>query len=401
MRKVLSVLSLLVVLAMLFACGSGSGGGGGSDDGVTATVKLGFEVASTDGRVVSKSISATGTNPLPTAKYFYKATPKWAPKDGLDIAGATSTKSNVGSDGFVQFDPATFSDSFALGKWEFEIEIRADSTNGVVLYKTDPAISMYINANTTAIPVTVTKQFSGTGTVTVDIYAPTIAEDEKVTFYYGLIGSSAENQVQLGGTKITSGTYAGFTEFKYKDSATGDKLSLPAGMYIFRAIYDYTYKDDNNESHSVSIENGSVTTCEVFGDGEVAVTGTIEGNQNVVASFTLSGINAIGVTVKAVKSATDDTEVTTSAIKAGGSQVYKAIPTTGQNSGQSWITYVQPDTYQWYVNGIAVAGATGTTYTFTSNTPSTNYIVCLASKKNSANVVEYAVSAGKALLVEE
>ena len=172
-------------------------------------------------------------------------------------------------------------------------------------------------------------------------------------------------------------------------------------MYIFRAIYDYTYKDDKNESHSVSIENGSVATCEVFGDGEVAVTGTIEGNQHVEASFTLSGIYVIGVTVKAVKSATDDTEVTTNVIKAGGSQVYKAIPTTGQSSGQSWITYVQPDTYQWYVNGVAVAGATGTTYTFTSNTPSTNYIACLVSKKNSNNIVEYAVSAGKELLVEE
>ena len=400
MRKVIYVF-LLVVLPMLFACGSGSGGGGGSDDGVAETVTLSFDVVSDDGRVVSKSsksISATGTNPLPDAKYYYKATPKWDSKDSTEkIAGATS--------GFVLFNPATFSDRFALGNWEFEIEIRADSTNGVVLYKTDPAINQYINANTNTIPVTVTKQFNGTGTVTVDIYAPTIAQDEKVTFYYGKVGAP-ENWEQLAGTKITSGPYAGFTEFKYKNSSTGDKLSVPAGLYVFRAIYDYTYVDNENASHTVSVENGSVTTCEVFGDGEVAITGTIEGNQNVVASFNLNGVNAIGVTVKAVASATDDTEVTSIAINAGGSRVFKAIPTTGQETGKSWITYVEPDTYQWYVNGVAVtsgvSGEHGEYFTFSTSTdtiPNTSYVYCIATKKNSSNAVEYAVGAGKVIVV--
>ena len=93
MRKVIYVF-LLVVLPILFACGGGGGGGGGSDDGVAETVTLSFDVVSDDGRVVSKSsksISATGTNPLPDAKYYYKATPKWESKDSTEkIAGATS-----------------------------------------------------------------------------------------------------------------------------------------------------------------------------------------------------------------------------------------------------------------------------------------------------------------------
>ena len=94
------------------------------------------------------------------------------------------------------------------------------------------------------------------------------------------------------------------------------------------------------------------------------------------------------------------------AINAGGSRVFKAIPTTGQETGKSWITYVEPDTYQWYVNGVAVtsgvSGEHGEYFTFSTSIdtiPNTSYVYCIATKKNSNNVVEYAVGAGKVIVV--
>ncbi len=398
MRKALSALSILIVLSMLFACGGGGGGGGrgnGSGGDSTKTVKLGFNVISNDGRVVNRSISATGTNPLLDAKYYYKATPKWRSKNGANIAGATT--------GFVQFDPVTFSDNYTIGQWEFEIEIRTNTANKVILYKTDSAASLYINEDTAVIPVTVTKQFNGTGIVAVDIYAKTLSNDEEVIFYYDKVGGS-ERSVKLVGEKITSDSYAGFTEFKYINPDTGDRLSLEAGMYIFRFVHKYTYVDDENVSHL--IEDESVATCEVFGDGEVVVKGTLEENsQYIDVSFALNGIYAIGLTVKTVVSTTDDTEITSVAINAGESRVFKAVPATGQDSGKNWITYIEPDTYQWYVNGEAVttgvSGEKGEYYTFSTNAstpPNTSYVYCIVSKKN-GDVIEYAAGAGKVLVV--
>ena len=398
MKKILSLLTLFIAVSLLFfSCGGGGGGGKGKGNGGDEgqTVRLSFDVISSDGNFVSyKDISADWTNPLPSAKYYYKATPKWKPKDGIVIEGVTN--------GFVQFNPASFSDDFSLGKWEFEVEVRSDTANKVILYKTGTVSPIYVDANTKVITVNVDKQMNGTGYVTVDIYAPTIADDEKVVFYYGKFGG-AETSIPLEGTKITEGDYAGFTEFKYVDKNNDNKLALPAGIYIFRAEYSYTYEDDTGAVQSVDIENGNVTHAEVFGDGEVAVTGTIEGNQNTTATLSIDGIKVMGVTVKAVKSADDDTEILSTDIIDGESRVYKAIPTTGKLDGSNWISYVNPDSYQWYVNGEAVAGATLDTFTLDSkdsgvNAPGVNYVYCLVSKAN-AGVVQYAAGAGKVLVV--
>ncbi len=394
MRKALSALSILIVLSMLFACGGGGGGGGKGSKTSGKSVRLGFDIVSSDGKVVYKNISANGTNPLPDALYYYKATPKWAPKSGTIIEGAT--------DGFESFDPATFSRYFSLGNWEFEVEIRTNSVNNVVLYKTSSISPVNVNASTTTITVNVDKQMNGTGYVSIDIYAPTVGDNEKVLFYYGKI-NGAEEYIELIGEKITSGEYEGFTEFKYVDEKTGeDKLALPAGLYIFRAIYTYTYGNDTN---SIDISNGNIAYCEVFGDGEVSVSGTIEGNENVEATFSLNGIYAMGVIVKAVRSETDHTEVAADDIAVGGKQVYMVIPRLGSVSGNDLITYVAPDTYQWYVNGEPVGepvkADSSDTFTFTdSANPGTNYIYCLASKKNDDGIVEYAAGAGKVLVVK-
>ena len=125
MKKILSLLTVFIAVSLLFfSCGGGGGGGKGKGNGGDEgqTVRLSFDVISSDGNFVSyKDISADWTNPLPSAKYYYKATPKWKPKDGIVIEGATN--------GFVQFNPASFSDDFSLGKWEFEVEVRSDTAN--------------------------------------------------------------------------------------------------------------------------------------------------------------------------------------------------------------------------------------------------------------------------------
>ena len=379
---------LLVVTYLLCSCGGGGGGGSkGSGNGSDhyKTVKLHFNISSKDGSVSNKTISANGTNPLPDAKYYYKATPKWSSKD--PITGATN--------GFVVFDPVTFSHDFALGNWAFEIQIRTNTTNNYVLYETalvNSAIPVTtVNSGTTAIEVTVEKKHAGTGTIDVDIYAPTVAEDGKVTFKYGKIGGT-EYSVMLDGVNITEGEYNNYTRF------TGHLTNVPAGLYLFHAIYEYTYVDNENVTQTVDIDNENIAYGELFGDGTVTVTGTIEGNQNVTASFTIKGISTLGVTVKSVKSTSDDTEVP-AVIKAGGSLIFKAIPTEGTSNG--WITYETPDTYQWYLNGDPVA--TGPYYTFITEegtVPNTSYVYCLASKKNADNIVEYAAGAGMVIIVK-
>ena len=64
---------------------------------------------------------------------------------------------------------------------------------------------------------------------------------------------------------------------------------------------------------------------------------------------------------------------------------------------------MEPDSYQWYVNGVAVSGATLDTFTLDSkdsgvNAPGVNYVYCLVSKAD-AGVVQYAAGAGKVLVV--
>ncbi len=385
------LLVVLLTISMLISCGGGGKkGGSDADGGSYQTVRLGFDIHSNDGNISSKAITADGSNPLSDAKYYYKATPKWKSKEGIDIAGATTD--------FVEFDPATFRDNYSLGNWAFEIQVKTNTDNHYILYETAlvnnevPVVT--VDANTSVITVTLDKRQNGYGTVNIDIYAPTVSTSDKVTIKYGKIGGT-ETSWDIAGKPATAEGYSNYSEFE------GTITDVPAGLYIFHAIYSYTYVDAANVTNTVKIDNENMVYCEVFGDGTVNITGTLEGNQNVLASFSINGINAMGVTVKAVKGATDDTEITDTSIKAGESLLFKAIPTTG-SATNTWITYVDPDTYQWYVNGEPVDGADGQYFTFTTTTstiPNTSYVYCLISKKNSADVVEYAAGAGKVVVV--
>lgn len=396
MRYKFGFIVVLLTICMLVSCGGGGGGGrkggSGTDGGSYQTVRLGFDIHSNDGNISSRTISATGSNPLPDAKYYYKATPKWNSQGG-NITGATT--------GFVEFDPDTFRDNFALGKWTFEIQVRTNSTNNVVLYDTalvnNEVPVVVVDANTNMITVTLDKKQNGYGTVNIDIFAPTVSANDKVTIRYGKIGGT-EISKDIAGTPATSEGYSNYSEFK--ETIT----DVPAGLYIFHAVYSYTYVDAANASNTVTIENENMVYCEVFGDGSVDITGTIEGNQNVLASFSINGIKVMGVTVKAVKSVppnADDTEVTDTAVTAGTNLYFKATPMTG-TAGSNWITYETPDTYQWYVNGDPVANSNSQYFTFSTQgmAPNTSYVYCLISKKNAANVVEYAAGAGKVVIVK-
>ena len=389
------LLTIITILSMLFAC-SGGGHNGGKNGGSSGrTVRLSLDVVTEGDSLNSREINATGTNPLPDAIYYYKATPRWNPGAGVSISGAT--------DGFVKFDPSSFSDDFSLGQWSFEVEVRAASENHVILFKTpSTAVPVTVNASTVVITVNVDKEQEGTGYATVDIYAPTLAADEAVTFYYGKIGGT-ETSVELTGEKILDGEHAGYTYFRYLNPSTDNRLNLSAGWYLFRAIYSYTYEDGNGGMETVPIENGDSAICEVYGDGSVAITGSIEGNSSTLCTLTVSGIHVMGLNVKAVVSESDDTEVKGDYITAGERRVYKATPKTGTVDGSS-ITYIEPDAYQWNVNGEDVPGANGPYFILDSsdagvNSPGVNYVKCRVWHINDNGIVDYAADAGKVLVV--
>lgn len=345
MKKVLSVLTVLVIVSMLFACANG-----GSGDSDKAPVRVSFNVE-TPHEDISKV--ATVNDAGSSFTYWYKAEPQWTGDDFTAIQGATAGKQGA-VDGYVQItDYAAGANIglFAQGSWKFYAQVKL---NGSVVYQseTTPANVPITYINSTDLDQEGKKQVTlnvaraagnGTANVTIAIEVPNTSASSNLTAKYSGQTSGTVTISKVAATEHTGGNWS-----RYTGTATG----LASGSYLF------TLKstDGTNEV------GGAVLAFDVLPGDNRAITGTIE---NGVWQTTLMTIN-----VPTFEMSIEADEGATSVAKNTNLE-YTCSATATNITGNI--------TYQWYVDGKAVAqNGTSSTYTFNQANPGYYYVSCEA-----------------------
>jgi len=337
MKKVLSVLTVLVVVSMLFSCADGSGSG--SDN---APVKVSLNVA-TPHEDISKV--AAVNSPATTFTYWYAAIPQWTGYDFTAIQGATG-----GTDAeptYVQItDYAANKDIglFAQGSWKFYAQVKA---NGEVVYESaaDPAIT-YINASNRSVTLNVTRSAgNGTATVSIDIEVPDTSASSTLTVAYS---GQANGSVTLAKNDPAATKGANWSRF------TGTASDLASGQYLFTL----TTTDGTNNV------GGAVLAFDILPGVNRSITGTVE---NGVWQTTLITINVptFNMSISAANGATS--------VAKNTALVYTCTATATNITGNI--------EYQWYVNNTAVtSNGTGSPYSFSFSqaNPGNYYVTCKA-----------------------
>ena len=334
MKKVLSVLTVLVVVSMLFACANG--GGSDSDN---SPVKVSFNV-----ETPHEDIAKIAAVDSPASfTYWYKAVPQWTGVDFTAIQGSTNNA-------FVQIDSYAAKKDiglFAQGSWKFWAQVKV---NGVVLYESaaDPAVT-YINSTDLVggkkeITLDVTRTAGqGSADVTIAIEAPDTGATPTLTAGYS---GQAVGNVTI--TKVAATEHTGGGWSRYTGSATG----LASGSYLFTL----TTTDGTNPV------GGAVLAFDVLPGVNRTITGTIE---NGVWQTTLITINVPTFTMN-VTAAGGATSVAKST-----NLVYTCTASSTNITGNI--------AYQWYVGNTPVAqNGTSSTFTFNQANPGYYYVTCKA-----------------------
>ncbi len=338
MKKVLSVLTVLVVVSMLFACANG---GGSDSDGAAVRVSFNVETPHED---IAKV--ATVNNPGTTFTYWYKAEPLWTGADFATIQGATAGKQGA-VDGYVQITDYVANKDiglFAQGSWKFYAQVK--SGNAVVYQsETTPANVpiTYINATTHSVTLNVTRAANGTATVSINIEVPDTSASSTLTATYS--DGAGSVTLQKNAQAATRGT--GWSRF------TGTSADLTTGSYVFKL----TSSDGTNDV------GGAMLAFDVIAGVDRTITGTIE---NGVWQTTLITINVPTFTMSIA--ATDGA----TSVAKNTNLVYTCSATATNITGNI--------AYQWYVDDEAVAGqgGTGSSFTFNKANPGYYYVTCKA-----------------------
>ena len=225
MKKVLSVLTVLVIVSMLFACANG-----GSGDSDKAPVKVSFNVE-TPHEDISKV--ATVDSPSSTFTYWYKAEPQWTGDDFTTIQGATAGKQGA-VDGYVQITDYVANKDiglFAQGSWKFYAQVKSGNT---VIYQSETTPAnvpiTYINSTDlnqqgkVQVSLNVTRTTNGTANVTIAIEAPDTGTAPSLTASYS---GQATGDVTISKVAATEHTGGGWSRY------TGTASGLATGSYLF------------------------------------------------------------------------------------------------------------------------------------------------------------------------
>ena len=337
MKKVLSVLTVLVVVSMLFACSSG-----GSSDSDNAPVKVSFNVE-TPHEDIAKT--ATVNDPGKTFSYWYKAVPQWTGDDFATIQGATAGKQGA-VDGYVEITNYVANKDiglFAQGSWKFYAQVKC---NGSVIYQSaaEPEIT-YINSSTHSVTLNVTRVANGTATVSIDIEVPDTSSTAVLIAGYSGDGTGTVT-LQKNQSAATHG--ANWSRF------TGTSSALTTGSYLFTLT-------SKTAANGVEV-GGAVLAFDIIAGVNRTIEGTIE---NGTWQTTLITINepTFSMSIEA-----DDDAVT---VAKNTDLEYTCTASKTNMDGTI--------AYQWYVGNTPVAqNGTSETYTFRQATPGYYYVTCKA-----------------------
>ena len=388
MKKVLSVLTALIVVSMLFSCGSGSGSGGGdsgsgadSSSKPTASVFLG--VTSDDGYVV-KSIAVNDGIDSNSFRYFYKATPQWGGPERGSIQGNTALIQGKDGRDFVEFTDqynsgAPLTTMFAQGSWKFWIEVR-ESTGTTVLYKSDDdGIPVSIGPAANQVEAEVERQANGTNNVALHIAVPTVANGNLIVTYTPYAGGNpvtynvkpvADKKADAAGNPVDA---VGWTLYN-----GGQNDALAAGVYFFSFIYKVG--DDKVASLTLPIN--------IMAGAAPTFIGTLENGEFQQVTLVITGIKEFGVKFSNTPAS--------SVAKGDANGILFEAAKLNNNC-------VNIAGYQWYVDGNAVNGATSASFTFKPSLhyPNAGYTTVTCIAVSSAEDGSLVASCSKAMTVTE
>ena len=314
MKRETLLMTVLVVMAMLFASCSNSLGEK-TDEGGTSTqtvsVSLGVEIEGGAQKTIGTDTDLDGLT------YWYKANHNWT--QDRPVHGDTGANFILIPNYSVGAAPKNLG-NFTAGEWTFYVEVRKGDA---VIYSGNTDYTIYTGH---ASPeVTVTPDGTGTGTVDITVKVPTTGASEVLSVSY--TGGSPANMTR-------SGTASSLTTF------TKTISSLAPGAYTF--TFQYT-------DQSGAVTEGASQAVTVFAGQTSSITGTIDGGKWHSSQITINAPEITGFTLTAAGSATS--------VAPSTNLVYTADATSALGN---------TITYQWFVNGVS-QGAASTTPTFTFN----------------------------------
>ena len=177
MKKLLSVLTVLIVVSMLFSCGGGSGSESAAE---SAPVKVSFAVET--GNDLAHVVSVN--NPGATYTYWYAAVPQWQGVDHASPKGATTAYGQVPADNqYVQisnYEAGKNIGLFAQGKWTFYARVKNGNN---IVYEGNTTDYISVSHKNISVDVDLVAA-NGNATVSLDVETPNTADGCTVTVSY-------------------------------------------------------------------------------------------------------------------------------------------------------------------------------------------------------------------------
>ena len=348
MKKRMTVF-LFLCLAMMFVC-SCQNGDSTADvaGGALYKVNLSVELPA-DGP--QRTISVNGGSVTGELTYWYKATPNWTAGDAYGKTYEIVNDESV--HGFVQIEDYEYEEErdlgyFQQGQWTFDVQVRKAST---VIYA--GSTTVYINAEETPVEVDVTRGGAGVGTGTIAFGEITAARVNatlnlnKVVMEYGLVGQAKAGEQEVKCPSRDPENYPDDPDLQNLSFVIAP-VSPAAGNYWVKLTY----------YNNTSVVGRSIVNFTLDAGETATIAGTLEEGVFQTALITITGISSLSL------SNIIDNE-------RDGVVTFRceALP-------------ADDVTYQWFINGVAVDGATSYEYTWTPTAYQNASITCTATRGN-------------------
>ena len=285
MKKTIAILTVLLVMAVLFASCSHGGGSGEGEAAKAQAVKVSLVLGGDVAEAAQKAVSLNGGAIENGYTFWYKAVPQWAADR---YQGRTSDNAAADDNGFVKLTDktlaqmtATATDGVSLGYftrgiWKFDVEIRA-SNGTTIIYKANDAFKSANVSVGTADPKLVANMVLNTsgnnGKVTFKIAVPKISADTNLTLTYGSETEDFTGVTVLAKKPTALNTLVEAANWLYYEKV----LTVAPGNYDFELSY--------NEGTKIG---GAIVSMTVLpGVEDYVIWGTIENGEYQVASLRL------------------------------------------------------------------------------------------------------------------